>query len=51
LKLGKIKEFADKAEITGKRPKLQQEGESQGGAKIVKPGNYPFSVLKTIKLT
>jgi hypothetical protein len=38
LKLGKIKEFAEKAEITGKRPKLQPEGESHGGAKVVKPG-------------
>ena len=42
IKLTKIKEFAEKAEITGKRPKLQPEGgnapQAKGGAKVVKPG-------------
>jgi hypothetical protein len=43
IKMAKIKEFAEKAEITGKRPKLQPEGgtappPAKGGAKVVKPG-------------
>jgi hypothetical protein len=42
IKMAKIKEFAEKAEITGKRPKLQPEGGAAppkaGGAKVVKPG-------------
>ena len=42
IKMAKIKEFAEKAEITGKRPKLQPEGGAPppkaGGAKVVKPG-------------
>ena len=44
LKMNKIKEFAEKAEITGKKPKLQPEGGAAAappkasGAKVVKPG-------------
>jgi len=43
IKLAKIKEFCEKAEITGKRPKPQPEGGAApaakaGGAKVVKPG-------------
>ena len=43
IKLAKIKEFCEKAEITGKRPKIQPEGGAAaapktGGAKVVKPG-------------
>ena len=38
IKLAKIKEFAEKAEITGKRPKLQPEAPPPGKAKAVKPG-------------
>ena len=42
IKMAKVKEFCDKAEITGKRPKLQPEGgnapAAKAGAKVVKPG-------------
>jgi len=51
IKMTKIKEFADKAEITGKRPKLQPEGGAApaakaGGAKVVKPGQKKATVVK-----
>ena len=43
IKMSKVKEFCEKAEITGKRPKLQPEGgnaaaAAKAGAKVVKPG-------------
>jgi cytoskeleton-associated protein 5 len=45
IKMAKVKEFSDKAEITGKRPKLQPEGgnapTAKAGAKVVKPGGPP----------
>lgn len=49
IKMAKIKEFAEKAEITGKRPKLQPEGGAapppKAGPKVVKSGGAQKKIV------